>query len=79
MHCKTVNILLRIRIRGHFVTSITKNYESHYATVLDNPRYHQRLCSEPLHLNSAHASFNLMVPASCRTLICSSLMIIKAR
>ena len=30
MHCKTVTILLRIRVRGHFVKSITKNHESHY-------------------------------------------------
>ena len=38
MHCKTVAILLKIRVRGHFVMSITKNRESHYVTVLDNPR-----------------------------------------
>ena len=38
MHCKTVTILLRIRVRGHFVMSITKNHESHYVAVLDNPR-----------------------------------------
>ena len=37
MYCKTVTILLRIRVRGHFVMSITKNHESHYVTVLDNP------------------------------------------
>ena len=39
MHCKTVTILLRIRVTGHFVMSITKNHmhESHYVTVLDNP------------------------------------------
>ena len=30
-------ISLRIRVRGHFVMSITKNHESHYATVLDSP------------------------------------------
>ena len=28
MHCKTVAILLRIRVRGHFVMFITKNRES---------------------------------------------------
>ena len=39
MHCKTVTILLRIRVRGHFVMSITKNHEWHYVTVLDNPLY----------------------------------------
>ena len=38
MHCKTVTILLRIRVRGHFVMSITNNHESHYVTVLDNPQ-----------------------------------------
>jgi len=38
MHCKTVPILLRIRVRGHFVMSITKIHESHYDAVLDNPR-----------------------------------------
>ena len=38
MHCKTVTILLRIRVGGHFVISITKNHESHYVTVLDNPQ-----------------------------------------
>ena len=38
MHCETVAILLRIRVRGHFVVSIAKNRESHYVTVLDNPR-----------------------------------------
>ena len=37
MHCKTVTILLRITVRGHFVMSITKNHESHYVPVLDNP------------------------------------------
>ena len=37
MHCKTVTILLRIRVRGHFMMSITKNHESHYVAVLDNP------------------------------------------
>ena len=37
MHCKIVTILLRIRVRGHFVMSITKNHESYYVTVLDNP------------------------------------------
>ena len=36
MHCKTVTILLRVR--GHFVMSFTKNHESHYFTVLDNPQ-----------------------------------------
>ena len=30
MHCKTVTILLRIRVRGHLVMSITRNHESHY-------------------------------------------------
>ena len=34
---KTVTILLRIRVRGHFVMSITKYHESHYVGVLDNP------------------------------------------
>ena len=37
IHCKTITILLRIRVRGHFAMSITKNHESHYATALDNP------------------------------------------
>ena len=37
MYCKTVIILLRIRVRGHFVMSITNNHESQYFTVLDNP------------------------------------------
>ena len=37
MHCKTVTSLLRIRVRGHFVMFITKNHESHYVTVMDNP------------------------------------------
>ena len=36
--CKTITILLRIRVRGHFVMSITKKHESHYVTVLDNPQ-----------------------------------------
>ena len=37
MHCKTVTILLGIWVRGHLMMSITKNHESHYVTVLDNP------------------------------------------
>ena len=37
MHCKTVIILLRIRVWGHFVMSIARNHESHYVIVLDNP------------------------------------------
>ena len=36
VHCKTVTIL-RIRVRGHFVMSITKNHKSYDVTVLDNP------------------------------------------
>ena len=39
MHCKTVTILLRIRVRGHFVMSITNNHESHYVTVLGIPLF----------------------------------------
>ena len=39
MHCKAITILLRIRVRGHFVMSITENCESHYVTVLDNPPF----------------------------------------
>ena len=39
MYCKTVSILLRIGVRGHFVMSITKNHESHYVTVVDNPHW----------------------------------------
>ena len=35
---KIVTILLRIRVRGHFGMSVTKNHESHYVKVLDNPR-----------------------------------------
>jgi len=37
MRCKTVTILLRIRDRGHFLMSITRNHESHYVTALENP------------------------------------------
>ena len=44
MHCKTVTILLRIRVRGHFVMSITKNHESYYVIVLDNQRPIKRYC-----------------------------------
>ena len=43
MHCKTVTILLTIRVRRHFVMSITKNHEPHYVTVLDNPRINGRV------------------------------------
>ena len=32
MHCKTVTILLSIRVRGHILMSITKNHESRYVT-----------------------------------------------
>ena len=52
MHCKIVTILLRIRVRGHFVMSTTKNHESHYVTVLDNPR---RRC------NAKHNSANFFL------------------
>ena len=38
MHHKTVTILLRIRVREHFVMSITKYHESPYVGVLDNPQ-----------------------------------------
>ena len=38
MHCKTVTILLRIRVRGHFVMFIPANRESHYVAVLDKPQ-----------------------------------------
>ena len=31
-----VTILLTLRVRGHFVMSVTKNHESHYVTVLDD-------------------------------------------
>ena len=40
MHCKTITVLLRIRVRGHLVMYITKNHESHYVTVLDNSQAH---------------------------------------
>jgi len=36
MQHKTVTILLRIRVRGHFVMSNKKYHEYHYVTVLDN-------------------------------------------
>ena len=39
MHCKTVTILLKIKVSGHFVMCITENHESHCVTVLDNPRF----------------------------------------
>ena len=39
MDCKAITILLRIRVRGHFVMSITENHEFHYVTVLDNPPF----------------------------------------
>ena len=35
MQDKTVTILLRIRVRGHFAMSNTNYHESHYVTVLD--------------------------------------------
>ena len=31
-------ILVRVRVRGHFVMSITKNHESHYVAVMDDPQ-----------------------------------------
>ena len=34
MHCKAVSILLRIRVRGCFVMSITKNHESYYVSIV---------------------------------------------
>ena len=34
---KNVSIFLRIKVGGHFVTSIVKCHESHYVGVLDNP------------------------------------------
>ena len=37
MHRKTVTILSRISVRGHFVMSITKNHESYYVTTLLKP------------------------------------------
>ena len=57
MHCKTVTILLRIRVRAHFAMSITKNHESHYVTVLNNPQFLSRLRSiHYSHHSSTHAS-----------------------
>ena len=38
MQRKTVTILLRVRVRGHFVLYNTIYHESHYVTVLDNPQ-----------------------------------------
>ena len=46
MRRKTVTILLRIRVRGHFVMSFTKNHESHHFTILDNPQICMRFCDE---------------------------------
>ena len=48
MHCKTLTILLRIRVRGHFVMSITKNHESPCVTVLDNPQFSDSAISDPI-------------------------------
>ena len=38
MHCKTITILLRTRVRGHFVMSIIRNHESHYVYIIDQAR-----------------------------------------
>ena len=61
MHCKTVTILLTIRVRRHFVMSITKNHEPHYVTVLDNPRidgrFLRRLPLRSLLLYKVHPPF----------------------
>ena len=44
MRHKAVTILLTIRIRGHFVMSVTKNHESHDVPVLDNRRSSYKTC-----------------------------------
>ena len=38
MHCKTITILLRIRVRGHFVMSISKNHE-YYCHSIGQPSF----------------------------------------
>ena len=50
MRHKTVTILLTIRVRGHFVMSVTKNHESHYVAVLDNSP--SGYCPYPTRLSS---------------------------
>ena len=45
-------------IRGQFVMSITKNHESHYVTVLDNPHPREYFLSELDISMIAHSLFN---------------------
>ena len=58
MHCKAFSILLRVMVgvRGHFVMSVTKNHESYYVTVLDNPHKKKRLLVISLNFFSKETS-----------------------
>ena len=62
IHCKTVTILLRIRVRGHFVMSITNNHESYYVTVLDNPLSNHFNFLESVHFFRISILFFLTFP-----------------
>ena len=42
MRHKAATILLTIRVRGHFVMSVTKNHDSPHVTVLDNEEDHTK-------------------------------------
>ena len=64
MSHKTVTILLTIRVRGHFVMSLTKNHESHYITVLDNSLHDSKIVSGQYMLPPCETSFTKNVNTS---------------
>ena len=60
MHCKTVTILLKIKVSGHFVMCITENHGSHYVTVLDNPHLflNRNVCQISMRFEEANCAWN---------------------
>ena len=66
MRRKTVTILLRIRVGGHFVMSITKNHESHYVGVLDNPRTTNSPSQDSFHPDDQIPSKHYIIQCVCK-------------
>ena len=52
MHCKTGTILLRIRVRGHFVMSLTKNLIMSQCLTTLNPIRKEMIKKDGMMLNA---------------------------
>ena len=66
--------LLRITVRVHFVMSITKNHESHYVMVLDNPHRPYTETSSKTSCRSTESQWTVRIRWPHTTLECTQYM-----